>query len=339
MGIAGTRIDNRKVLSMMRAMTKGEPRALLSAIAADLVPLVESYRRWLRHEKHMAPRTVLAYETDLAGFFAFLAEHLGEPPGVAHLCDLRVADFRAWLARRHGRGLARSSTARALAAVRGFFRHVDRRHGIHNPALSALRMPPPRRPLPRPLEPEQALSLTDAARQEAAPAWVLLRDYALLLLLYGCGLRIGEALGLDRAALGAEPAALRSLRVLGKGGREREVPVLPAVAEALAAYIEACPYRLSHEGPLFRGVRGGRLDSSVVRKRVRNLRVGLGLPESATPHALRHSFATHLLAAGADLRVIQELLGHASLSTTQGYTAVDGSRLLALYEQAHPRAR
>ncbi|HFD14671.1 MAG TPA: recombinase XerC, partial [Rhodospirillales bacterium] len=289
--------------------------------------------------KRMAGRTVIAYETDLASFFAFLAEHLGGPPGVAALRELRVTDFRAWLARRHARGLARSSTARALAAVRGFFRHADRRHGLHNPALAALRVPPPQRPLPRPLEPEQAMSLTEAARREEGPAWVLLRDHALLQLLYGCGLRIGEALALDRAALGAEPAALRTLRVRGKGDREREVPVLPVVAEALAAYVAACPHSLPPQGPLFRGVRGGRLDGSVVRRRVRELRTALGLPDSATPHALRHSFATHLLAAGADLRVIQELLGHASLSTTQGYTAVDASRLLALYERAHPRAR
>ncbi len=324
---------------MMRRMTKGEVPPLLSVLGADLVPLVQSYRNWLRHEKHMAARTVIAYETDLAAFFAFLAGHLGEPPDAARLRGLRVADFRAWLAERHRRGLARSSTARALAAVRGFFRHIDRRHGLHNPALSALRMPPPRRPLPRPLEPEQAISLTEAVRGEDGPGWVLLRDCAVLMLLYGCGLRIGEALALDRGAVGADPAALRSLRVRGKGDRQREVPVLPVVAEALAAYVAACPHLLPADGPLFRGVRGGRLDASLLRRRLRNLRAALGLPESATPHALRHSFATHLLAAGADLRVIQELLGHASLSTTQGYTAVDGSRLQALYERAHPRAR
>ncbi len=325
---------------MMRRMTKGEAvPPLLSVLDADLVPLVESYRRWLRHEKRMAPRTVLAYETDLAAFFAFLAGHLGGPPAARHLRELRVADFRAWLAERHRRGLARSSTARALAAVRGFFRHADRRHGLHNPALAALRMPPPRRPLPRPLEPEQALSLTEAVRREEGPGWVLLRDYALVMLLYGCGLRIGEALALDRGALGPDPAALRGLRVRGKGDRRREVPVLPIVAAALAAYVAACPHPLPVDGPLFRGVRGGRLDPGLLRKRMRDLRTTLGLPRSATPHALRHSFATHLLAAGADLRVIQELLGHASLSTTQGYTAVDGSRLHDLYERAHPRAR
>ena len=324
---------------MMRRMTKGEVPPLLSVVAADLVPLVESYRGWLRHEKRVAARTVIAYETDLASFFAFLAGHLGGPADASRLRGLEVADFRAWLAERHRRGLARSSTARALAAVRGFFRHADRRHGLHNPALSALRMPPPKRPLPRPLAPDQALSLTEAAGRDGGPLWVLLRDHALLQLLYGCGLRIGEALALDRAALGADPGLLRSLRVRGKGDREREVPVLPVVAAALAAYIAACPHRLPPDGPLFRGVRGGRLDAGVVRKRVRELRTALGLPESATPHALRHSFATHLLAAGADLRVIQELLGHASLSTTQGYTAVDASRLLALYERAHPRAR
>ena len=251
---------------------------------------------------------------------------------------LKAADFRAWLAAQHRRGLARRSAVRALAAVRSFYRFLDRQHGRHNPAAAALRTPRLEQRLPRPLAEAQIEVLLEEPTDADLAPWVVRRDLALFLLLYGAGLRIGEALGLERAAVGDVPAALRSLTVTGKGGKQRLVPILPAIAEALADYLESCPHPLHRGAPLFVGVRGKRLQSAVVRRRMQHLRRLAGLPENATPHALRHSFATHLLAGGADLRVIQELLGHASLSTTQGYTAVEGERLLKLYHRAHPRA-
>jgi integrase/recombinase XerC len=301
----------------------------------EVAALAAAWLDWLAHEKRQAIATVKAYRTDLDGFLAFCAEHLGEPPGPAGLAGLRPADFRAWLAERHRQGLARISTARALAAVRSFYRYLDREHGRHNPALRALHTPRLPRRLPRPLSPGQALELLDAV--PAGPDWLTRRDAALLLLLYGAGLRIGEALALERAAVGRDPARLRSLLITGKGGRQRLVPVLPVIAAAIADYLAACPYQET-AGPLFLGARGRRLQAPIVRRLMQELRRRLGLPESATPHALRHSFATHLLGSGADLRTIQELLGHASLSTTQGYTGVDSARLMRLYHQAHPRA-
>jgi integrase/recombinase XerC len=314
----------------------GSPMQLLAS--DEVAEVVAAWRRWLAHERRLAPRSVMAYEKDLASFLAFLAEHGGGAPGLAQLRALKALDFRAWLASRHARALAKSSTARAMAAVRGFFRYLDRRHELHNPALAAMRTPRFRRPLPRPLSAPQALELTDAAGAAAREPWRGKRDTALLLLLYGAGLRIGEALGLDRRDVGTVPSELRGLRVRGKGGKERLVPILPVVAAAIADYLGSCPWPLPDDRPLFLGARGARLHPAVVQRQVRLLRGLLGLPESATPHALRHSFATHLLSAGADLRAIQELLGHASLSTTQGYTAVDAARLSQLYARAHPRA-
>jgi integrase/recombinase XerC len=305
---------------------------------ADLAAVVESWRLWLRAERRLAERTQVAYRQDMASFLAFLAKHRGGDVGLADLASLRLADLRSWLAWRHGEGFARTSTARAVAAVRGFFRFVDRRHGVHNPALQAMRTPRLPHRLPRPLPAEDARDLLLGARADARQPWLGCRDTALLTLLYGGGLRIGEALALDRRDVGVDPRSLRGLRVRGKGGKERLVPVLPVVAEALAAYLVACPIPPLPDEPLFKGARGGRLQPAVVQKQVRQLRAALGLPETATPHALRHSFATHLLGAGADLRAIQELLGHASLSTTQGYTEVDAGRLMTLYARAHPRA-
>ena len=309
-----------------------------ASATADLEAALAGWREWLRSERRAAPLTCSGYDQDLAAFLAFLAQHRGSRIGLADLGALRLADFRAWLARRHSSGYARTSTARAVAAVRGFFRYLDRRHGVHNPALLAMRTPRLPHRVPRPLPETDARQLIGEARDEARADWIGRRDAALLLLLYGAGLRIGEALGLNRKALGPEPATVRSLRVHGKGAKERLVPILPGVADALADYLTSCPAPPLPDEPLFKGVRGGRLQQGVVQGMVRRLRIALGLPETATPHALRHSFATHLLSGGADLRAIQELLGHASLSTTQGYTEVDGRRLLALYAAAHPRA-
>jgi integrase/recombinase XerC len=301
----------------------------------EVAALAAAWLDWLAHEKRQAGATVKAYRIDVDGFLAFCAEHLGEPPGPERLTKLGAGDFRAWLAERHRRGLARTSTARALAALRSFYRYLDREHGRHNPALKALRTPRLPHRLPRPLLADQAGQLLDAV-PAARLDWIARRDTALLLLLYGAGLRIGEALALERAAVGRDPARLRQLLITGKGGRQRLVPVLPVIAAALGDYLAACPYE--EASPLFLGARGKRLQAPIVRRLMQDLRRRLGLPESATPHALRHSFATHLLAGGADLRTIQELLGHASLSTTQGYTGVDGARLMRLYHQAHPRA-
>ncbi len=309
-------------------------RALVSH--PEVAALAAAWLDWLAHEKRQAGATVKAYRTDLDGFLAFCAGHLGGPPGPEELTDLRAVDFRAWLAERHRQGLARTSTARALAALRSFYRYLDREHGRHNPALKALRSPRLPRHLPRPLSVGQASQLL-AAAPAARLDWIARRDAAVLLLLYGAGLRIGEALALERAAVGRDPARRLQLLITGKGGRQRLVPVLPVIAAAIDDYLAACPYQ-EPAGPLFLGARGKRLQAPIVRRLMQELRRRLGLPESATPHALRHSFATHLLADGADLRTIQELLGHASLSTTQGYTGVDGARLMRLYHQAHPRA-
>jgi integrase/recombinase XerC len=309
----------------------------------EVADLASTWLDWLAHQKRQSPATVKAYRTDLYGFLRFGAEHLGEPPTLDELLGLAASDFRAWLAARHRRGLAKRSTARALAAVRSFYRFLDRQYGRHNPAAPALRTPRLEQRLPRPLSAPQIAELLDEAGAEetagAAPApWVGKRDLALFLLLYGTGLRIGEALALDRGVVGEAPAALRSLIVTGKGGKQRLVPILPVLAEALADYLAACPYPSGGAAPLFVGVRGQRLQGAVVRRRMQHRRRRAGLPENATPHALRHSFATHLLAGGADLRVIQELLGQASQSTTHGYTAIEGERLIKLYHQAHPRA-
>ncbi|MEO5338444.1 MAG: tyrosine recombinase XerC [Magnetospirillum sp. WYHS-4] len=286
-------------------------------------------------EKRMSAHTVEAYGHDVAAFLDFAAGHLGHPPGLADLAGLETRDFRAWLSRRNADGLARSSTARALSTLRGFFRFLDRRGLGHNAALGALRGPKVPKSVPKALEEPDALEAVEAVQELSDDDWIGKRDAAVLTLLYGCGLRIGEALGLTRA----QAPLGDSLRVTGKGNKQRLVPVLPAVNEAIQAYLAACPYPLRPEDPLFLGARGGALDPAIVQRQMRRLRALLGLPETATPHALRHSFATHLLAGGGDLRTIQELLGHASLSTTQRYTDVDAARLQAVYRDAHPRAR
>ncbi len=286
-------------------------------------------------ERRASAHTLDAYDGDVRVFFAFLAGHLGGAPGLEDLCRLSLGDFRAYLAQRAAEGLAASSRSRGLAAVRGFFRFLERRGLGTNTAIRLVRTAKVARPLPRPLDVDAAFAVIDAAGTLGREPWLAGRDQALLLLLYGCGLRIGEALALNR---GDVPAG-DTLVVTGKGRKQRLVPVLPVVREAICAYLAACPYAGAADAPLFIGARGGRLDPAVAQRQVRRLRRVLGLPETATPHALRHSFATHLLADGGDLRTIQELLGHASLSTTQRYTEVDASRLAAVHRRTHPRAR
>ena len=303
----------------------------------DLDDALLSWLRELAKERRFSPETVSYYGDEVRRFARFLARHRGGPPSLATLMELTPADFRSWLADRQAQGLSRGYVMRGVAALRSFFRWLDKRRQLHNPALFALRTPPVPRRLPRPLTIEQARGVTEIAGEGASP-FVASRDMAILLLLWGCGLRIGEALGLARSAIPSNPLDMRTLRVRGKGDKVRDVPVLPVVAEAIAAYLDACPHVHAPDTPLFLGIRGKKLARDVVAARVRQARAILNLPDTATPHAMRHSFATHLLEDGADLRSIQELLGHASLSTTQKYTQVDQERLYQLYGATHPRA-
>ncbi len=306
------------------------------AASPDLADAIARWQSWLSSERRASPHTLAAYGRDLAAFLDFLGEHLGGLCDLAALDALAPADFRAYLARRAADAAMRSSSARALSVLRGFFRFLDRRGLAHNAALAAVRTPKLPRSVPKALSPEDAAAALDSAEEETRLPWIGTRDRALLFLLYGCGLRLGEALGLTRRE---SPLAPGMLSVTGKGGKTRVVPVLPAVAEAVADYVAICPWRLAPDDALFLGARGGPLHPRLVQKKMAALRAQLGLPERATPHALRHSFATHLLAGGGDLRAIQELLGHASLTTTQRYTAIDAARLAAVYDKAHPRAK
>jgi integrase/recombinase XerC len=294
---------------------------------------VGAFLDWLRRERDASPHTATAYQADLAALLGFLTQHLGHEPMLADLAALSQADLRAWLARQALDGAANATRARHLSAVRSLFRYLARRHGVTNPAPGLLGGPRLRPPVPRALTAPQATELVaDIGAEHDDPIWQA-RDTALFTLLYGAGLRIAEALSLDVSAV---PPGASSLRVLGKGRKERIVPLLPAVCEALAAWLRLHPSP-SRDAPLFVGARGGRFNAAVARKVMQDYRRRVGLPEHATPHALRHSFATHLLGGGADLRAIQELLGHASLSTTQRYTAVDAARLQEVWTRAHPR--
>ena len=295
---------------------------------------VEAYLTWLAAERRASPLTVDTYGRDLSGFLGFLAKHFGAELDLAALGSLRQADLRAWLAAGAAAGAGNATRARRLAAVRGLFRYLARRQGVVNPAPGLLSTPRARAPAPRALSPVDAVAAV--AGDVGTSLFTQARDAALFTLLYGCGLRIAEALALDvrDAPL---PGGRESLRVVGKGAKERLVPVLPAVREAVAVWLGV--YRPAGTAlPLFAGVKGGRLNPGVAQRALREQRRLLGLPEHTTPHALRHSFATHLLAGGADLRSIQELLGHASLGTTERYTAVDEARLLAVWRGAHRRA-
>ena len=305
----------------------------LGLASPELAEAFRGWSAWLGVEKRCSAHTLAAYQGDVLALLSFLAGHLGAAPTPAALDGLRTADFRSWLAQRHGRGLAASSTARALSSVKSFFRWLDRRGLARSAALMALGGPRPPHGVPKPLSIADAGEVVTLAGLVAERAWVQARDEAVLTLLYGCGLRISEALSLRRRDAPLGPTLL----VLGKGGKERIVPVLGVVAQAVERYVGLCPLPLPAEGPLFVGVRGGPLTARVIQLAVQKLRGALGLPEHATPHSLRHSFATHLLGASGDLRAIQELLGHVSLSTTQRYTEVDAARLLKIHAQSHPR--
>lgn len=296
--------------------------------------------RWLAHlgaERRLAAHTLAAYRRDVMQFLSFLAAHLGAVPTLRSLGELAPADVRAFMAARRAEGISGRSLARALAAIRSFARFLARRAVTTMPALAAVRAPKIGRTLPKPLSVAAARRVTETELRagEGREPWILARDAAVLALLYGSGLRISEALGLKR---GDFPPPGDVITVTGKGGKRRMVPVLRQVTQMIAEYLRLCPYDASADGPLFLGAKGGPLSARVVQLAMARLRGALGLPETATPHALRHSFATHLLARGGDLRAIQELLGHASLATTQMYTAVDAERLLEVYRNSHPRA-
>ncbi|MGC2413590.1 MAG: tyrosine recombinase XerC [Stellaceae bacterium] len=309
------------------------PLARFSA-AEDLRGAIGLWAAWLTGERRASAHTIAAYGRDLAFFLDFLTSHLGEPPELATFGRLRPSDYRAYLAYRAAR-VERSSIARGLSVVRTFIRFLERRGLASSPALLVLRAPKLPHSVPKPLSVADAAEMIDAPEGMGKSVWQAKRDVAVLTLLYGCGLRISEALGLKRSeAPGTEP-----ITITGKGQKQRMVPVLPVVSAAIADYLAACPYALQADGPLFVGARGGPLSPRLIQRQMEMLRGALGLPDTATPHALRHSFATHLLGAGGDLRAIQELLGHASLSTTQRYTSVETERLLAVYDAAHPRAR
>jgi len=296
-----------------------------------------SFLEWLDHERRAAPLTTEAYGRDLADFLGFLTRHLGQEPSLDALRALRPADLRGWLAAQHEAGLSAATRARKLAAVRTFYRFLARRHDVENAAVRLIATPRVRRPAPRALTEPAALEIAAGTADASESRAVQARDTALFTLLYGCGLRISEALSLN---VGDAPRAGsdRPLRVTGKGSKQRDVPVLTVVRQAIEAWLLHHPRSAEPDSPLFLGVRGGRLDPAVAERSLRLFRRLHGLPEHATPHALRHSFATHLLGAGADLRAIQELLGHASLSTTQRYTAVDEASILRVWGKAHPRA-
>jgi integrase/recombinase XerC len=311
-------------------------------VTTSLAGAREAWRDWLRSERRLSGNTLVAYEHDVAEFVEFMTKYLGAPPTLAQLGKLKPAEFRAWLADRAHHGLARTSTARAFSSVRSFFRFLDRRGMAHNASIAAIQTPKLPRSVPKALTERDMDELLEQSAEARRDDWIERRDTAILLLLYAAGLRIGEALGLTKSMVdGLLDAGQDALAITGKGNKARLVPLLPAALEALAAYRDACPFMkaLGPRDAFFLGARGAPLDPAIVQKRVRELRRQLGLTDSVTPHALRHSFATHLLAAGGDLRTIQELLGHASLSTTQRYTDVDAARLSAVYRAAHPRAK
>jgi integrase/recombinase XerC len=290
----------------------------------------------LRDERRFAANSIEAYERDVSAFLDFLQSHLGGEPDARALAELEPRDLRAYLAyRRQGPdALGDRSISRALAAIRSFYRYLERRHGVTNARLSLVRGPKLKRPLPRPVSEAAARDLISEAQSAAGEEWIGARDAALVTLLYASGLRISEALALG----GGDRPLPEMLRVVGKGGKERVVPLLAAARRAVERYAELCPFALTEDAPLFRAARGGAMSPRMAQALMQTLRGRLGLPSSATPHALRHAFATHLLANGGDLRAIQDLLGHESLSTTQTYTSVEAQKILQSYRRAHPRA-
>jgi integrase/recombinase XerC len=305
---------------------------MISAAARDAL------QGWLAGQKALkgaSDNTLDAYARDVAGFLAFMTEHHGQTQGLGALARITTADMRAWMAFTRGQDIGPRSLARKLSAVKSFYRWLSEREGFEPTAVLSIRAPKFQRKLPRPLSPEAASEVIETLEMQSLTPWIAARDQAVVTLLYGCGLRISEALGLTGAVLPIGD----TLRIIGKGNKERLVPVIAPARAVVARYAQICPYDMTRTGPLFFGARGGALGPRAVQKVVERTRAQLGLPATATPHAMRHSFATHLLNAGGDLRAIQELLGHASLSTTQAYTGVDTARLMEVYARAHPQGR
>ncbi len=295
--------------------------------------LLEAFLTYISRERRLATNTIAAYGADLREFHVFLGLHLGVEPRMSHFAVLQARDVRAFLAQRRRDGLTDASVARLLSAIKSFYRWLDHAHGVENPDIAFLTGPSRPRRLPRPVSEQAAADMMARVGTLQDDPWIAARDLAALSLMYGAGLRISEALSLSGDIDPAPPV----LRLMGKGGKIRQVPLLPVVRQAMDDYAAQCPFRMGLGTPYFFGARGKVLQPAVLRKQVQVLRNSLGLPETATPHALRHSFATHLLAHGADLRAIQTLLGHASLSTTQIYTAVEPAHLRQVHSRAHPR--
>lgn len=326
---------------MAQDFGSGDSHKVLGNLTADAELLAQA-RAWilsLSAERRVSPHTLASYARDLRQFLQFAAVHFGETPSLGTLAKLSPVDLRAFLSARRERGAGSRSLMRQLAGLRSFARYLERNGKGNALAFSTVRQPRPKRSLPRPLGTEAACELIRASARPGAqqPLWIAARDAAVLSLLYGAGLRISEALAIKRKD--APIDACGSLTVTGKGQKTRSVPVIAPVREAVLSYLSLCPYQLEPNQPLFAGAKGGPLSPRIIQLAIARLRGALGLPESATPHALRHSFATHLLERGGDLRAIQELLGHASLSTTQLYTALDSTRLLEAYRSAHPRGQ
>ena len=314
-------------------MTDATPIPPLTA--PDLAAKYAEWVTYLSLEKHFSKHTLRAYTSDMEYFFGFLMRHLGKPPSMDDLGDATIRDFRSWLSKKTMEGSGASTRARALASVRNFLKWLDRNGHLHNPAIASIRTPKMPKKIPRALPPKQAREVVENAEVVSKENWIGMRDRALFMLLYGCGLRIDEALQLN---YGTRPINAE-VRVMGKGSKERMVPVIPIVEKMLNEYLAVVPFPMEKESPLFRGAKGGRLAQGVAQRDLRNLRKSIGLPESVTPHALRHSFATHILVAGVNLRVIQELLGHACVTSTQRYTDYDNAQLMEIYMKAHPRAK
>jgi len=310
-------------------------RTLMSQVRPKkLTDTVMAWHAYLASERRMSPHTLAAYQRDLDSFIAFLTDHLEAPPTLAGLESLKITDLRAYLASQHRAGLSAKSRARHVSSLRSFFKYLERNELASNAAIHALRAPKQPQSVPKALNAREAAEVTGGFNDGQNENWVVARDVAVLTLLYGAGLRIAEALSLN----GADWTRQDVIRVTGKRNKERLVPLLEPVRQAVDRYLQLRPLPLETQGPLFVGVRGGRLSPRTVQKVMERWRSACGLPNTATPHALRHSFATHLLGNGADLRTIQELLGHASLSTTQRYTDVDTTQLLKIYDKSHPRA-
>lgn len=296
----------------------------------EIKQLIAQWQSWLLNERRYSPHTLDAYSRDLSGFFDFAAEHLGKVPETADLAKLEVRDFRAYLSQRAARHIDKSSLARELSTLKNFFKWLARYDILRNPALSVIRTPRRAKVLPKALEVNDTFNVIDEAQNLASNSWQGLRDMAIFTLLYGCGLRISEALSLNVGDIGNNDF----LHIKGKGNKERIVPLLPVVVENINKYLAECPYQPKQGEPLFLGARGDRLVPRIIQRQMQKIRAYLGLPDNLTPHALRHSFATHLLAEGTDLRSIQELLGHASLTTTQRYTDVQIETLKKEYDKA-----